>query len=328
MESKLLEILPSIHATIVGFFVAFYSAYYIYAIQKVSELHHTFLKTLKEAKLNTILPSYLIVGESILFDKNNNLDWDNKCRELLKNIVHRNDSLTLEDMHKTAKNLLVLFSYFFNSYPFTEKKIKNQIQKNNTIFDINRLREIENRISYMMWIWETSKDKLILLIQNYDEFEKKQLKDRENKSKNSVLEMYKNLPEADRQAILNSMDTNPHKHHFESAQPKLINFFETVYSYRKNILPLIDNSLSEYNLYKNKLNIQKITLFILYLSLYILITGILLPLLTIEIISDMELISKSFAFNYWTYFLFTASFIPYFLVCIYFIKNLKNSIFD
>ncbi|CAA0287614.1 hypothetical protein, partial [Acinetobacter baumannii] len=244
MESPLLEVLPSIHATIMGFFVAFYTAYFIYAIQKLSELHHTFLKALKEAKLNTILSTYLIVGESILFDKNKNLDWEGECKKLLKTIVHKQEPLTPEDMHKIAQDLLVLLSSFFNNYPFTEKKIDNKIQKNNKIFDISRLREIENRISYMLWIWETSKDKMIFLIQNYDKVEKNKIVKRENKSKQTVLEMYKSLPKDKQQEILKSMDDDPLNYEIKNSEPQLINFFETVYSYKKNILPLIDNSLS------------------------------------------------------------------------------------
>ncbi|MDC5413090.1 hypothetical protein OHW74_13935, partial [Acinetobacter baumannii] len=100
MDHPILVALPSLHSTIIGILIAFYSAYFIFSFKEVDDAKTKLIKIIKTSvKASTPFSFYDSLPKNDLTDKDDHLDWSK------------------------ARNLIFKSSYMFNLY---EKKFTSE----------------------------------------------------------------------------------------------------------------------------------------------------------------------------------------------------------
>lgn len=347
----ILDNIPGIHATIIGILAAFFSVFFMFAYQKVTETKKMLDRSLKVAE-SFSKSDFFYFSDCTLIDNNGDLNWDEDCRTLIRDSIllfsslrsRRNlpslhpDSQTVQidpiQVGRLVNEFLCLFSLFFSTYPFyktpltsASKLFKGSIDNE---FNYSRYYEIERRISDLMHDWNNNQESLIQLFKTYDEIQ-------ENNHQMDYAEhlaFYK----AESEKIV-GMDKKIWESVFQEAEslsdiflpkkrlPELYNFFNKVKKYQEEVMPVISESLSEFESYNNELKVKEITKFALKTLCYILVFGVIFPLILLELLTKVENANNYFIISYIEYFILLISFAPYFLICIYFIRKIETTIF-
>lgn len=345
---QIVENIPAIHATIVGVAAAFFSAFFIYAYQKVTEAQKNLEKVLKTSKDIPIQKSAILGGETSLLDENGNLDWE-RCKGLIHkattilsdlNITRSDTNLsTLQEKNhsqtiiEVVKELNHFFNLFFAHYPMDYQTITTTshatLRTPIHTFDSARYFEILQRIALLGWIWDDSKQSLIQLFDIYDEISQKeyldgiladidrQISELDKTSQNYQLEVEKlNLLKQQTYNFVKKMKLSD----------VLINFFERIEVYRTQVMPALRETLNEFETFNDQFKIKKLTKYFLYTTIYIIVLGIIIPLILFQFITNIGN-GYNWIISYIEYFLLLSSFAPYFLVLVYFLKKIENTIF-
>lgn len=347
----ILSSISGIHATIVGVLAAFFSAFLIFAYQKVTEAQKKLEKALKVAESVSTPNSFVINGYSSLIDKNGNLDWDGECKSLIhsaKSVFSYLDTvkygINLEPFHrninpndvvKIVDELTHFFYLFFTSYPMNGKSMVTTPQSvlkepDNELFDYKRYSEIQRRISFLTWVWSTSQESLIHLFNVYDQIKEAKLEDEKNAEiARATEELEKTLGANQdiRQRIISQIESNFNIRTTQKQLSFLIDFFQRVQTYQTQVMPILDETIIEFESYNNELKVKNTTKNVLKITIYIMVVGIVAPLILLEIISKIENAQNYFIISYIEYFILLASFLPYFMICIYFFKKIEKTIF-
>lgn len=345
---QIVENIPAIHATIVGVAAAFFSAFFIYAYQKVTEAQKELDKALETAKDVSTLNSASLVGKTSLLDKNGNLDWK-KCRRLIHeattilsvlNITRSNtNSPTFHEKNDNQEVIRIVnelnhfFRLFFINYPMNVESIvstsQSPLENLTHTFDSTRYSEIGDRITYLSWIWDTSQQSLIQLFDIYD-----QIIQQENQNKmqseinKSISQLDRSLPNYQEvenrirlqwQDIYNSFNQIRNTH-------LLMNFFERIQVYQTQVMPSLKETLNEFETFNDQFEIKKLTKYFLYTTIYIIVVGIIIPLILFQFMTNIGN-DYNWIISFIEYFLLFASFAPYFIVLVYFLKKIENTIF-
>lgn len=313
----ILSTIPGIHATIVGILVAFFSAFLIFAYQKITEAKKKLEKALKIAESVSSPALYFYNGKTSLINDNGELDWDGESIKLIQDAttvfphldaakhgidlgpIHRN--VKPNEIVKVVDELTPLFYLFFISYPLNGKSIittpqSSSKERNKELFDYKRYSEIQQRINYLTMIWNSSQESLIYLFNSYDEI----------KEKKSEIE--------------NNFKIQTKQINF------LLDFFQRVHTYQAQVMPILDETIIEFETYNNELKVKELTKYTIKTTIYILIVGILIPIILLENINNFSVSLKHFIV-YIEYLLLIASFLPYFIICLFFLKKIENTIF-
>jgi hypothetical protein len=349
----ILSTIPGIHATIVGVLAAFFSAFLIFAYQKVTEAQKKLEKALKVAESVSTPNSFVMNGHSSLIDQNGDLDWDGECKNLIhsaKSIFSHLDTvkygINLEPFHrdiapqdiiKVVDELTPFFYLFFTYYPMNGKSMVTTSQSvvkepDNKAFDYNRYLEIQRRISFLTWVWGTSQESLIQLFNVYDQLKEEKLKEEKDIEINRfIADLEKNLGANQSQEILervvSQIENNFNSRIQQKQLPFLIDFFQRVQTYQIQVIPILDETIIEFESYNNELKVKKTTKNSLKITVYIMSIGIVFPLVLLEVLSKIENAHNYFIVSYIEYFILLASFTPYFLICTYFFKKIESTIF-
>ncbi|KQF18834.1 MULTISPECIES: hypothetical protein [Acinetobacter] len=349
----ILSTIPGIHATIVGVLAAFFSAFLIFAYQKVTEAQKKLEKALKVAESVSTPNSFVMNGHSSLIDQNGDLDWDGECKNLIhnaKSVFFHLDTvkygINLEPFHrgidpqeiiKIVDELTPFFYLFFTYYPMNGKSMVTTPQSalkehDNKVFDYNRYLEIQRRLAFLTWVWQTSQESLIQLFNVYDQIQEKKLKEEKNIEITRVLaDLEKNLGTNQgheiRARVISQVENSFNSRIEQKQLPFLIEFFQRVQTYQTQVIPILDETIIEFESYNNELKVKKTTKNVLKITIYIMSVGIVFPLVLLEVLSKLENAHNYFIVSYIEYFILLASFLPYFLICIYFFKKIENTIF-
>lgn len=351
----ILSQIPAIHATIVGLLAAFYTAFFFYAYQKVMES----FKKIEEATIFAGFisnPSYIQLNkyDVTFYDESGNLDWRGKCEPLIntaaKMFQHKpfigNEKAKLEFENKvveTVEKISSLFHILFTTYPFTGTSIAkpqntNLINKHKK-FNYQRYNEIILIIQHLSHIGENYNQYLVMLFEEYDRIHS------ENKMQHAQTEIKKRYAQLD-QIISTTTDpdikSSLEKTKMEISQSinsfvrnqevsnnlELMNdFFERVKIYKERVIPVINKSLAEFESYNNDFQIKKLSITMIGIILFILTFGIVLPLILVKESSYLNGSIFCFTRDFIEYSLLTISFLPYFVLCFYSFKKLKESPF-
>ncbi|WP_440207014.1 hypothetical protein [Acinetobacter oleivorans] len=345
----ILSTIPGIHATIVGILAAFFSAFLIFAYQKVTEAQKKLEKALKVAE-SVSTPTSFVLAESSLINDDGDLDWNGACYLIhnasmtFSHLNYVKYGIDLERFSKDIENdevikivdeLTPFFYLFFTSYPMNGKSIETTPQSvlknsNNQLFDYERYKKIQERISHLIWVWHTSQNSLTHLFNVYDQIKEEKLrkeKDAKIASLNTDFERFSaSMFEAHR--IMISEFEYSYKRQIEHKKLSLLtDFFQRAQTYQTKVMPILDETIIEFESYNNELKVKKLTKIVLAITIYILIVGIIIPLIFLEIVGNIPDSHKNFIISYLEYFLLIASFLPYFLICFYFFKKIENTIF-
>lgn len=349
----ILSTIPGIHATIVGVLAAFFSAFLIFAYQKVTEAQKKLEKALKVAESVSTPNSFVMNGHSSLIDQNGDLDWDGECKNLIhsaKSVFSHLDAVkygvNLEPFHrdidpqniiKIVDELTPFFYLFFTSYPMNGKSMVSTPQTalkepDNKVFDYNRYLEIQRRFSFLTWVWGTSQESLIQLFNVYDQIKEDKLKkEKDIKITRVISDLEKNLGTNQshdiRARIVSQIESSFNSQIQQKRLPFLIDFFQRVQTYQTQVIPILDETIIEFESYNNELKVKKATKIVLKITAYIMSIGIVFPLVLLEVLSKIKNAHDYFIVSYIEYFILLASFLPYFLICIYFFKKIEKTIF-
>jgi len=96
MPSPILDSLPAIHTTVIGFGGAFFSAFALYAYQKVGETKDQLEKVLRDAEAFSTPTNYIGTQTDLLMESGE-LDWDGKAKRILHEAKSHFSSLDYEE---------------------------------------------------------------------------------------------------------------------------------------------------------------------------------------------------------------------------------------
>lgn len=284
MDHPILQALPSLHSTIIGILIAFYSAYFIYSFKEVDDAKTKLKKIIKtSAKASTPFLFYATFTEQELTKSKDSLDWQ-KARNLIfkssSMMSYRREKYTSQDLVEHVEKLRNIFTLFFTTYPMNGKKmnevIKDEWNKNiETIFNYDRFIEIKDRINILSQFWDNDQGRLQTLFSIYE----------------------KNTDQADAVEHLNE-------------------FFNMVKNYESNILPQLNDSILDFESSNKRLKVKSNTIIALVITLYTLLTGVISPLLLAK--SNIAL-GYEIDLNTAEYILLFLSFLPYFTIILFFI---------
>lgn len=331
----ILSTLPGVHATIVGIFLAFFSTFFMYAYQKIKEAHRNLEDAIKlSQRIST--PNYVIntKNSKLIIDKN--LSWHDKGKELIdksvslaRHIISENydfskpisNQYTEDKVIEYTDELHNLFYLFFTCYPFQDT---NNISKT---WDSNRFDTIYWRVDYLNWIWSKEhKQFLIHLFYARDQIEIR--KAQEDLEKRIIEACEREVDEQNKirtaQFIRNSDAVT------QSLLPKksdfLFIFFQKVEEYTHNVLPPLKKTIVEYERYNYDFKLKKYTISFLIGTFYILIIGIIIPIILLNFLVKLNYNDYNLVLSYFEYLILTASFLPYLAGILVFIKKVNNSI--
>lgn len=341
----ILSSIPGIHATIVGILVAFFIAFICVAYQQIMEAQKELENAINLACMNVIAVTYFSQYTKELLNESGDVNWDIKGRQAIKDAkccflsedfetpkfdLNENKSIEPEKIYISVERLMTLFYLLFENYPMNLLQLKGdeqaQLNRINSLTN-KEIQEIQNRITYLVWTWNTSKKSLLKLFQTYDDYKNKEnfnRKEAARKRKINELEQYIELTSQDIQRINYTIGFDSHT---SEMSIEIVEFFEKIVIIEDIILPKIKKSFNKFNMLKNTFQVKKISTIMINSSFFILITGILTPLIIFEILSRIENAQKLTLVSYLEYFLLTASFLPYFIILYFFNSKIKKSIF-
>lgn len=301
MSSQILASIPGIHATIIGILLAFLSGYFIYSFQKIIDTKLKLLKSIEFSK-KICTPNYFIFNDFYpdLTKSNGRIDLIKDFDPLLhkastfyshlysnsKILEQYKDSMVVDTAEATliVEKITPYFQIILTTYPLNGESndlnlLKMNINHDFSSFTYERLNEIKVTVNLITSTWKIYNQSLQHLFKSVDN--------------------YKNY-------------NSPQHSNYTDV---MISFFTKFEFYQNNVLPIIDEATSDFHMYNNLFKLRKITILSLIFTIYILIVGVVTPILII----DTSNISKSVIYG-----IFLLSFLPYFLILLIFlIKIIK-----
>ncbi|MBY8010470.1 hypothetical protein KW471_19580 [Vibrio fluvialis] len=347
MNSPILELLPAIHATIIGAFTAIASAYAVWAFQKLFEAEDMLKKVIEESRQNNSFSSIILAGGNAnkLITENGLLDWEGVGQSLLmkhKNIfpyLDNMDRFDFKDTHWVEPNeteillagndLLTIFSLFFNTYPFTQKPTiayNNVETQKIRPFTIDQLEEMSIRVNYVCWCWKTSRRSILELFKRYTVIRQADV----------ILERKKKLQQKLSTLPENTTDDtiariSQHYNMLPIDQTDYVsvatNFFENAHEYKVNVLPVITDVLKEYKIHKERFRIEERGLIFIKFTTFVLLAGICLPLVLLEWLNGSSNFNwDSFYFGWLEHIILLGTMTPYFYAIYFAYKKIKQKL--
>lgn len=282
MDSAILTALPSIHSTLIGIGAAFYSAYAIYAYQKIQEARIRLERISKDATSFSLnLNTYIFKGNEPLLT-NGILEY-----ETCKSVIRQPWSSIRDQPNKEiCDNLCSVFSLLYRSPPFSinATTISNSPKTSKPtpiLMDDERISEISLRISAFAFIWEGAKDDIL----NVAKLTTLQGKQANIDEQMRDLEQNPTIPPEDRAAIWakyyahNPLPTFDYERFIRDG-------FEGIIRYRDSTLTELRAAMGNYNLFNSLFQIKKMTMTVIGFTGLLLAIGVFLPPILLSIQND------------------------------------------
>jgi hypothetical protein len=312
MQSYILEMLPAIHGTIIGIGAAFFSAFAMFAYQKLQETKDELDKIILEVETFSTPSNYIGSGNIKIINDDGELDWDGKAKELIfytKGIYSYLDyeekyGIPRDNYHQvpseneiinSCRDLCQMFHYLFTSYPFSGKsmvhvgEITNKINEKKSLpFDKKRLQEIERRIGFLSWCWEGSNKSLIKLGQECTNIERKQNQERAEKNFN---EMLKKIPEVSKEEKerLWVRFIQPSSNQQIDYSQIIYDYFNKVLIYQEKVLPKLKEMINVHDTFNERFKVKSLTIDALLIFLFIFLLGVITPLVLLNAQKDYNI---------------------------------------
>lgn len=330
MNSPILELLPSIHATIISMFGAFFSAFAVFAFQKLYDSKDELDKAIKETKELTKITTPIRSNTASFKNDNGALDVDKMIRA-----VHNARSTCIDGIpyktspdkiEKSGDDLLDVLYTVFTTYPFGEKNNSNTTDT----FDFERLKALETIITLLSFYWGNSKKSILRLI---DAYSKIKLEKHVNFfDKEYKIEIEKAILEKKSNEFIQAMLSNHQNQKNELAKNFNVNYkeiictyFEKVEKYKQETLPKLSKALHQHDVYYNKFKIKDWSLQSLKLISFVLFFGVLTPLVILEMATYTKHLNwDGFLISFLEISLLLITSAPYFYICLILYKKVKK----
>lgn len=346
MPSPILDSLPAIHTTVIGFGGAFFSAFALYAYQKVREARDQLVKVLGEIEAFSTPNNYIGTQADLLLE-NGELDWDGRAKRILHEAKSYFAAMDYEEKYglpkahfersppsedeiiSSCRSLCHVLHYVFVSYPLSGRSmvhvpgITEKIEdKKQAPFDSKRLSEVERRIGFLRWCWETNNRSFMELAQQCTLAEQRQALQRQQAAFEDSMKKLPPQSEAERERIWKTFHL-PHIAHSIDYSKIVADYFSKVMAYEQNVLPALRGSLRVHDLYNERFQVRRLSLWMIAVTVVILLFGVFLPPVMQSARTDFNV--------YWhpalEYALLLGTAAPYFLVCWWLYRKLLTSSF-
>ena len=332
MTSPILDSLPAIHTTVIGFGGAFFSAFAIYAYQKLDEARDKFESTREELDIWST-PTAAISPNFNLLTENGELNWDGHATTKLfqislllkERLGHARTELSDEEIIDACQYLCSILYLTFTSYPLTGiplikiNGITDAMEKRrNAPLDFNRLNEIERRVTFLSWLWSSNRESLIELAKRGTQAERQATFLREKRIFESNTSTMPAGPNNDKEYIWNIY----HKPKIEAQIDYFsifLDYFGRLDIYTNKLHPILSKSLYTLNLYNKQFKIRKLSLWMISITLFMLTFGVFLP----PVIQSAKI---DFCLDWphaTDYILLTLTASPYFIICLWLYRKVK-----
>ncbi|MDW1940880.1 hypothetical protein R7Q10_02560 [Vibrio sp. Vb0599] len=356
MSSPILEALPALHVTIIGVVAAFFSAFVIYAYQKVNDAKEKLDEALKHSMSVSTPDTMLINSNNVYLNEDGTLNWDEKGKEILRRATmpysyldyendynlprssHRMDPSS-EEVLSLCNELCLLLTTIFATYPFMSEisyahgqteKVSDQYSKG---FDSERVQEMQRIVVYLNFIWSKNNRSLMALARKGVEYSRqKQLEEQaqmyEEHTKmfeDLVAKMPGQMPEHEKQRILSDVclpQTNVARE--TDFQDIFVSFFKKAHVLEKEVIPLLSVSISNFNTYNETFRVKETTLKVILLIMFNMFVGVLLPLVTLNLPVGVHIEWSKSGFSLFEYIVLLSTMLPYLWVCKFLFEKVKK----
>jgi hypothetical protein len=343
LSSPILEALPALHVTIIGVVAAFFSAFAIYAYQKVNDAKEKLDEALKRSESLATPTSMMLGGNNIYLNGEGTLNWDDAGKEAIRRASMFYSYLDYEEKYGIPRNehqhepsaneviaacndLFKLLTTIFTSYPFWNNNfvhIEGQTDKVSKAcskeFDSARIQEMQRIVGYLCWTWGSSSRSLMTLAAKGMEFsQQKQMKEQTEMFEKQMV----NMPKSDRDRIW-AQFYQPHVNRVTDFQDVFSNFFGKAHLVDKEIIPLLAESLSNFTTYNETFRVRDTTLKVIALITFNLFFGVILPLINLNLLANTNFERIDLWFSAFEYILLFTTMFPYIWVCNYLYKKVK-----
>ncbi|EGQ9163883.1 hypothetical protein ACTA57_002903 [Vibrio parahaemolyticus] len=351
MNSPILESLPAIHVTIVGVVAAFFAAFAVFAFQKVQESKDKLENVLKGVEAFGSPNNFHAFSQVKLLTDDGLLDWNGAAHDTLYEAESLFSHLDIqskygykpsfirepsnEEIYRVGGNLLLLMNYVFTTYPFNGRSMvsisgeaeKVEEQKNRP-FDVERLSQMTNRISYLSQHWRNHSKSILELANRLTMHQEEMEHERREKAYQKAISQ---LPENVHQQQIDTL----RECHFDQPLPPtnyvqiVSDFFNKVMQYESEVLPVLAGVITEHRRYNERFMVKKWSLVVIKLIVFTLTFGVCLPLVLLEMLHGIEHFNWDSLWVGWLeYFVLFLTMSPYFVLCRYFYCKLQKIPFD
>ncbi|RDL44673.1 hypothetical protein DN730_09820 [Marinomonas piezotolerans] len=351
MSSPILELLPSIHVTIVGVVAAFFSAFVVFAFQKVQDAEDKKKRVLKGVEEFDTPNKYLGSPATNVRINDGLLNWKECRREVLYRAarmfsdldkkashginIRQSDEPSDQEVKEVVGDLMLMLYYVFTTYPFSgismvSTRDLNRIEEQKSKpFDESRITELQNRINFLKWNWESGRLSIIELAKRYDSIRYNEEKEI---TENLISEMKESfsgeVSENDIEEMVQDIKNRPVTYSSDSVRI-ITDYFEKVFQYEQRVIPALFEALSEYKMYNERFKIKKWSLIVIKLVIFILTLGVFIPLVTLEVLEGVPDFNwNNLLMGWFEFFVLVSTLTPYFYACLYFYRKVKGLTFD
>jgi hypothetical protein len=314
MESHILESLPAIHGILVSVGTAFFSGFAMFAYEKLREARDKLSKVLTEVEQFSTPSNFIGSGSTRLVSDAGELDWDGAARDAIRKATSIYSHLDYEEKYGTSlpaslarqnpaqesleacRELCLMFHYLFTSYPFSGRSMvhikgvsEKLEQRKGSPFNKERLGEIERRISFLAWTWETQHKALLHLANESSKYENEQNLIESQKAFQESLKLMPEIDDQEKERIWNTFHAPRAERTIDYAQI-LTEYFEKVIVYRNNVLPSLREAMSMDESFNERFKFKKLSVICLKVLAFVFTLGIAFPLLITNLQQDINLV--------------------------------------
>lgn len=268
MSSPILEALPALHVTVIGVVAAFFSAFAIYAYQKVNDAKEKLEQAINISKSVSTPENMLIKGENDYLKPDGSLDWKQSCKDTLykatelssyleeeKNYGVKRSSMqqkpSSEDVISTCNEMFSLLTTIFTTFPFWSNhftegmrgtdKVKKLCSKD---LDDQRIQQMQTIVVHLNMTWNRNKHSLMTLAEYGTEFNREKiLKEQKEKYEKFRQSMEKHIGPIEQERVWQAgyqvfVDSAP------EFRGVFTSFFKKSEVIEKEVIPLLFYSLS------------------------------------------------------------------------------------
>lgn len=316
-----------------GFIGAFFSAFAVYAYQRITEAKERLQARVRELEGTSSPDIYLVQAMDEFLNKEGALDWENKVKPFLRMLqfeIRRSENLAREERIRLANRLCTAIYLVLTAYPFYGKQPVNFLNVSDKLdlgkdepFSPQRLAELRERVSYLQFKLNGRSEELIDFVRKCDADERQAFEEKK------TLDFQEAMRLAPAEISVNSQDKWEKFYAPRAYQPLmhefvLLDFFQKLSVYSQRIIPSLAESVQLRIEFSTKFKLRKHTLLMIWLSVFILFFGIFLP---------PGLQSYGFGLCesqiiYVERFLLISTALPYFYICYWVFRKLRKVDFD
>lgn len=340
MNSPILEALPALHVTIIGVVAAFFSAFAIYAYQKLNDAKEKLDEALKHCMLISNPHITMQRSNNIYLNEDGSLNWDEHGKDaiwkakVLYSYLDREEKYNIPRDHyqrepsqdeviAACNELFLLFTTIFTTYPFWNNEKVSKLRS--TEFDSERVQLMQRIVNYLCWTWDTSKRSLLTLASKGNEYSKQQeLKRIAQMHEEMIASMpVGSLTEEEKQMIM------PPGYNYNLSvgidfSDVFVSYFEMAHVVQKEIIPLLSKLTSSFNTYNETFRVKETSLTVITLITFNMLFGVLLPLIILNLFAGFQFKEYSFWFSFFEYLILLSTMYPYLWACNFLHSKVKN----